>query len=163
MRSLFKSRNQENQRGVAAVEFAIVLPLLLLLFIGITEFGIAYYNKQVLTNASREGARLGIVDGIKVKVEGEEDIEGTVKDYALDRLITFGSEDLEEYLTILVGNPNQDYCTGDDRCNCNGGDYCRVAVTFEYTYLVLQGFHFFGAEFGPNLNIGASTTMRMEP
>ena len=49
-----------NQRGAAAVEFAIVLPILLLLFAGVTEFGIMYYNKQVLTNASREGARAGV-------------------------------------------------------------------------------------------------------
>lgn len=151
------------QRGVAAVEFAIVLPLLLFLFIGIVEFGIAYYNKQVLTNASREGARAGIVDGIKVNVQDEVYIEGTIKDYALDRLITFGNEDIKDYLTIRVGNSNQGYCTGDDPCNCNGIDYCKVEVTFKHTYLILQGFRFFGAEFGPNLNIGASTIMRMEP
>lgn len=43
------------------VEMAIVLPLLLVLVFGITEFGIALYRKEVLTNASREGARAGIV------------------------------------------------------------------------------------------------------
>jgi len=40
---------------------ALVLPLLLLLVFGIAEFGIALYRQEVLTNASREGARAGIV------------------------------------------------------------------------------------------------------
>ena len=48
------------QKGVAAVEFAIVLPFLVLLVFGTIEFGLMFYNKQVITNASREGARAGI-------------------------------------------------------------------------------------------------------
>ena len=40
---------------------AIILPLLLLLVFGTAEFGIALYRQEVLTNASREGARAGIV------------------------------------------------------------------------------------------------------
>ena len=45
------------QRGAAAVEFAIVLPLLLVFVFGIIEFGFLLYDKAVITNASREGAR----------------------------------------------------------------------------------------------------------
>jgi Flp pilus assembly protein TadG len=48
-------------RGTAIVEFAIILPLLLVLLFGIIEFGIILYDKAVITNASREGARAGIV------------------------------------------------------------------------------------------------------
>jgi Flp pilus assembly protein TadG len=51
----------KQQRGSATVEMAIVLPLLLLLVFGVAEFGIALYRQEVLTNASREGARAGIV------------------------------------------------------------------------------------------------------
>ena len=51
-----------DQKGGALIELAIVLPLLVLLLIGAVEFGILYYNKQVITNASREGARAGIID-----------------------------------------------------------------------------------------------------
>ena len=46
-----------DQKGVAAVEFAIVLPFLVLLICGTIEFGLMFYNKQVITNASREGVR----------------------------------------------------------------------------------------------------------
>lgn len=46
-----------NQKGQALVEMAILLPLLLLIVFGITEFGWALYIKNSLTNAAREGAR----------------------------------------------------------------------------------------------------------
>jgi Flp pilus assembly protein TadG len=50
-----------SDRGQALVEAALVLPLLLLLSVGIFEFGRAYQTYQVLTNAAREGARLAIL------------------------------------------------------------------------------------------------------
>jgi len=48
------------RRGAAAVEFALVVSLLLFLVMGIVDMGHAWYLKQVLTNASREGARYGV-------------------------------------------------------------------------------------------------------
>ena len=45
------------ERGAVAVEFAIILPILLLLVFGIIDFGHAYYMKHVLQNSCREGAR----------------------------------------------------------------------------------------------------------
>lgn len=48
-------------RGTALVETAAVLPVLLLLFIGIFEFGRILMIQQALTNAAREGARAGAV------------------------------------------------------------------------------------------------------
>ena len=50
-----------DQKGAVAVEFAFVLPLLVVLLVGIMEFGLILYNQQVITNACREGARAGIV------------------------------------------------------------------------------------------------------
>jgi Flp pilus assembly protein TadG len=47
--------------GQSVVEFALVLPLLLVLLIGITEFGRAWMTVNVLTSAAREGARLAVV------------------------------------------------------------------------------------------------------
>ncbi len=49
--------------GTATVEFAIILPLFVLLLFGIIEFGLAIWRQEILTNASREGARAGIVSG----------------------------------------------------------------------------------------------------
>ena len=56
-------------RGVAAVEFAIVAPIFFLVVLGIIEFGRMAMVQQVLTNAAREGARVGVLDGsTKAKV-----------------------------------------------------------------------------------------------
>jgi Flp pilus assembly protein TadG len=46
-----------NERGAAAVEFAILLPLLLMLVLGTIEFGRAYNAQITLTNAARDGVR----------------------------------------------------------------------------------------------------------
>lgn len=50
-----------DQRGQALAEFALVVPLLLILVIGIIEFGRAWNARQVITDAAREGARLAVV------------------------------------------------------------------------------------------------------
>jgi hypothetical protein len=47
------------ERGSAAVEFAIVLPILVLVLFGVVDFSIAMYDKTIVTSASREGARFG--------------------------------------------------------------------------------------------------------
>ena len=62
MRSGFGSeakRGMRAERGAVAVEFAIVVPIFLLLVFGIVDFGHAWYMKQIVSNASREGARYG--------------------------------------------------------------------------------------------------------
>lgn len=53
-----KSLGSMRQRGVAAVEFAIVLIVLLLIMAGIIEFGRAFWYYDALTKATRDGARL---------------------------------------------------------------------------------------------------------
>jgi Flp pilus assembly protein TadG len=48
-------------RGAAAVEFALVLPLLMLLVLGCVDWGYYFYIDQLVTNGAREGARAGAV------------------------------------------------------------------------------------------------------
>ncbi|HEX8814618.1 MAG TPA: TadE family protein, partial [Terriglobales bacterium] len=48
-----------DDRAAALVEFAISLPLLIVLVVGIFDFGAAFNLKQQLNNALREGARFG--------------------------------------------------------------------------------------------------------
>lgn len=50
-----------SREGAAAVEFAAILALLLLIIGGVIDFGHYLYLRQVATNASREGARFGSV------------------------------------------------------------------------------------------------------
>ena len=53
-------RGLRAERGAVAVEFAVLLPVFLLLVFGIMDFGHAFYMKQMVSNASREGARYGV-------------------------------------------------------------------------------------------------------
>jgi Flp pilus assembly protein TadG len=68
-----------NDRGASAVEFAILLPVLMLVLFGTIEFGMVMYSREVLTNASREGARAGIVQQIPKPTSGE--IQNIVTNY----------------------------------------------------------------------------------
>ena len=52
---------RRNERGAALLEMALTMPLMLLVCIGIVEFGRAYQTWQVLTNAAREGARIAVL------------------------------------------------------------------------------------------------------
>jgi Flp pilus assembly protein TadG len=61
-RTRFARRHQGGERGVAAVEFALVAPILLLLVFGIIDFGLAFHAWDASENAAREGARVGAVD-----------------------------------------------------------------------------------------------------
>lgn len=59
---MLSSRMYEiNRKGQTLVEMAILLPLLLLLVMGIFEFGRAMYIKNTLTHAARAGARTAVV------------------------------------------------------------------------------------------------------
>ena len=51
----------KSERGAALLEAAITIPMLLLISVGIFEFGRAWQTWQVLTNAAREGARLAVL------------------------------------------------------------------------------------------------------
>ena len=70
--------------GQALVEFAFVLPVLLLLMVAIVDFGIIFYTQMTVTNAAWEGARAGatIVD----PTQGDQEITGAVQAaaYGLD-------------------------------------------------------------------------------
>ena len=52
-----KRSNKIRENGVAAVEFALVVPILMAIVIGIIEFGIAYNYRTQLNNAAMTGAR----------------------------------------------------------------------------------------------------------
>ena len=57
----YLARFGRDERGQALVEFALVLPILLILVLGIIEFGRAWNLHQTITHAAREGARLAAV------------------------------------------------------------------------------------------------------
>jgi Flp pilus assembly protein TadG len=138
--------NRKNpERGAVIVEFALVLPLLMFLLMGMIEFGLLFYNQQVLTNASREGARSGIArfDENSDGLFDESDIFDVIDKYWNDRLITFG--------TAPVVNKTADGEEGPY------GAALTVTVNCNYTFLVpeLLGFN-------TTIPLSAATVMQME-
>lgn len=99
--------------GSATVEFALIFPLFVLLLIGMIEFGLAIWRQEILTNASREGARAGIVSSIPRPTS--DDIIAVVQAYltnsgldpAATTISVTGTDGLSgESLTVQVQYPN---------------------------------------------------------
>ena len=89
-------RSCRKRRGAAAVEFAIVAPLFFLLVFGMIEFGRMVMVQQILTNASREGARTAVLDGSTTT-----DVTDTVITHMGDAQITIDTSNI----TINPANP----------------------------------------------------------
>ena len=53
--------DRRSESGVALIEFAFVLPILLVLAMGMLDFGRAFHMKSLLDQAAREGARVAVV------------------------------------------------------------------------------------------------------
>lgn len=62
-RSPLNRRRLRDNRGAELLEFALVLPLLLVLVAGIIDFGLMFQVFEVVTNAAREGARIRVLPG----------------------------------------------------------------------------------------------------
>ena len=52
---------RRTERGQAIVELALTLPLLLLVVLGIFDFGLMFQRFEIVTNAAREGARVAVL------------------------------------------------------------------------------------------------------
>lgn len=141
----------KKNRGASAVEFAIISPLLVLLVFGIVELSFALYDKAMITNASREGARVGIVYRIPAVTDAE--ITSVVNNFLGSRLITFGG----------IRPPNSNPVTGATvivtRTGYSPGGELRVRVGYTYTFLVLPRFT---PGLGGGINMVAETIMRLE-
>ncbi len=75
-----------DERGAAAVEFALVASLLFLFLFGIIEFGRIFSELEVLNSAAREGARAAAVRGTTEEVQ--DAVEAAAEPYALDETPT---------------------------------------------------------------------------
>jgi hypothetical protein len=139
-----------DRKGAAMAELAIILPILLIVFFAIIEFGFILYDKALITNASREGARQGIVFRASPTTGDYQpytlgEIQGVVNTY-LDngnRLIPNAAPTT----TIPTG-----ICTGT-------GFQIMVRVAYNYDFFVLP--NFVTSLTGP-INLVGETLMRCE-
>jgi Flp pilus assembly protein TadG len=76
------------EEGAAAVEFAIIAPVLFMLIFGIIQFGIAWSQKEVFVQAAREGARYAAVGCESACNSG--DVQQRVADASIGYQITGG-------------------------------------------------------------------------
>jgi Flp pilus assembly protein TadG len=128
-----------NERGASAVEFALLLPLLMMILFGIIEFGMALYRQAILTNASREGARLGIVQSVPTITSGQ--INTRIDAYLTAAGIAPGSVTRAiSPIVSVTGTP------------------VTVTLTLPYTFVVLPGL----TSITPTINLTASTVMSHE-
>ena len=73
-RRLLRRLRRGPMSGQALAEMALILPILLLLVFGLIEFGTAWRDYQVITNAAREGARWSVV--YRVDADGKGAVVG---------------------------------------------------------------------------------------
>lgn len=126
-----------SQHGAAMVEFALVLILFLTLIFGLIEFGLLMFNKQVITNAAREGARFGIVMTDPIVVGDERDqtlINTVVTNYAQTHLINLGSGGGAFTASASALTPGG-YCD-----TSSSGTPLIVSATYDYAFLVIGNF-----------------------
>ena len=128
-------RGKQRKKGQAVVELALMLPLILLLIFGITEFGRAWMTVNVMYTATREGARLAVVTAPDVPR-----VEGRVTEICSTAGIT----------------PTSIQITGPDV----GDPLRRVTVTVTADFDVIPG-RILGT-FEGSIPISATTTMRHE-
>ncbi len=121
-RGRFRHARKRGERGAIAVEFALIAPMLILLVLGIIEFGFAFHAWDATQNAAREGARLGAVDASPVDITDR--VRGTT-DF-------LNQADLD--VTVQCRRPpSVTFAT----CSTNSADWLEgdiVRVTVQYSY-----------------------------
>ncbi len=115
-------RRATREDGQALIEAALTIPLLLLLAIGILEFGRAYQTWEILTNAAREGARIAVVPSPEAGAA-----EARVREYMqLGRLSKFASAE-------VIVNRNASITV-----NGNPVSATQVTVNYPFDFVVLK-------------------------
>ena len=141
--SLHKKLRSES--GASAVEFALLLPVLMLILFGIIEFGLALYQQAILTNASREGARLAIVQSVPPITTAAVDTR--IDSYLLSAGITPAS--VTHIISPIVGVT---------------GTPVTVTLTRPYTFVSLPGLTSLlsGTSLSSTITLTATTVMSHE-
>jgi len=143
--------------GGSMIEFAVIAPLLFVILFGIIEFGVLLFDKAMLTNASREGARAGIVyDFDSTAGTNHPDnstIITTVQNYCQDYLISFGTGSTVSVAISRSGSASLD----------SAGDQLTVNVSYPFRFLVFSNvLALIGGNLADDLTLEAETVMRME-
>lgn len=127
--------------GQATVEFALILPILILLVVGIFEFGRAWNAHQVITDAAREGARTGAIANPAITRDSVKNV-------------------VENALVRAALNPNRARITLSGIGEITGVPV-SVEVRYPYQFGFLKPFMGWVADQG-QITLGATSVMRHE-
>lgn len=145
----------KSEKGVSAVEFALIAPLLFVLTFGIIEFSLLLFDKAVVTNASREGARAAIVYntvGTTYTPRTDAEIKAVVLNYTNKYLVNLGKPSSNPLITIVPA----------EGARVSGGDV-TITVTYTYDFLVFPNLtKLIGGSFDGTIDLVGTTLMRME-
>jgi Flp pilus assembly protein TadG len=145
--SLFGARFARDSRGSMVVEFALMLPVMTALLLGMTEFGVLMYNKIEMTDASRIAAREFAIG----RSQGTPRATAVARFYAAAPGIPNGSANIT---TKVSGAP----CTD---ANCKAA--LDAAVGGEATFEVTRTCRLFTTySILPLCSLRSSTSMRIE-
>jgi len=97
--------SDQKEKGVIAVEIALILPFLILLLLGSLDFGLLVHQHQVIQNAAREGARFSAQNQIGQHGITAADIQNRVVAYCAEQNVTIQAADV----TVVQ---NRDYLVG---------------------------------------------------
>jgi len=132
------------ETGVAAVEFALVLPILVTLVFGVIETSFMLYDKAVITNASREAARAGIV--MRQTPLTIAEIQTVALNYCQNYLISLGGGSSTPTVTVSRSAYNSFY----------DSTVLTVTVTYTYNSAILRAF---SSVFGLPMTFSGITVM----
>ncbi|MGU7781112.1 TadE/TadG family type IV pilus assembly protein [Burkholderia sp. PU8-34] len=131
-------------RGVVSLEFVLMLPFLLMVLLGIIDCSLLLCDKAVITNASREAARAGVV--VRVPMLTTTQVSNVALNYTQNSLITGGTA-TPPAVTVTQAN------------GTTSGTALTVTVTYTYSGLVLGSA--FSALTGP-VTLSATSVMLYE-
>jgi hypothetical protein len=135
-----------SDEGAELVELAIVLPILLLVLAAIMDFGFLFQRYEVVTNAAREGARLGSLPGYSVA-----DVRARVQNY----LAAGGLDPVDDDDIVVT--------TGVEAVGAGNINVITVDVSYEHGFSFIGPFvsMFGGTPMGAS-TLRAVSTMRLE-
>jgi Flp pilus assembly protein TadG len=143
-----------DQRGATIVEAALVIPIFLMFIIGILEFGRAYNEYQVLTNAAREACRFAVAPaaGNGGSLPGTAAVQQVATDWLNSAGVTPSAP--ATVTTVSCGTFTNPITGSLQPLNCT-----QVSVTAPFTFLA--PLLLFGNN-GPSVNLTSTATMRQE-
>lgn len=115
---------EKSERGAAAVEFALLAPVLIMLLLGIMEFGRAYNAQITLSNAAREGVRVMAINNSQSAAKvATKNVAGALNPGLKDEKIVF------KYQTTPATTPVPTACSAN----------VQVTVTIDYSLSTMTG------------------------